>query len=101
MGMVLKCDARLLKQPDRAFQLFFFLEDDTMQVYEQQVKNSGMNSAPNFLKRGKYEVPHTHTHTHTHPGPGPHHGLGPGPGTVHERKQTFAIGRARVRIALD
>ena len=93
MGMVLKCDARLLKQPDRAFQLFFFLEDDTMQVYEQQVKNSGMNSAPNFLKRGKYEVPHTHPYY----GPGP----GPGPGTVHERKQTFAIGRARVRIALD
>jgi hypothetical protein len=61
MGMVLKCDARLLKQPDRAFQLFFFLEDDTMQVYEQQIKNSGMNSAPNFLKRGSYEVPHTHS----------------------------------------
>ena len=55
-GQVLKVDVKLIKEPERRFQIFFFLEDDTLQVYEEVVKNSGMDGSPNYLKRGNYEV---------------------------------------------
>jgi hypothetical protein len=37
----------------RAFMLTFYLEDDTIQVFEEEIRNSGCTGGT-FLKRGKY-----------------------------------------------
>jgi len=55
-GQVLKVYATMLKNPSRNFQMFYFLEDDNLQIYEDVVKNSGMSNSGNFLRKGLYEV---------------------------------------------
>jgi len=54
---LLRCKAVLLSQnpidSSREFMITFFLEDDTIAVYEEVKRNSGIWGG-NFLKRGKY-----------------------------------------------
>ncbi len=40
----------------RKFFMFYHLEDDTVNVFEDVAKNSGLPVGGNFLKRGKYQV---------------------------------------------
>ena len=55
-GKVLRCNVTLLKEPKRKFSFFYFLEDDTVSVFEEITKNTGMAGSPNFLKRGIYDA---------------------------------------------
>lgn len=56
-GKLIRCKAVLLTNNpvdnSREFLISFFLEDDTIQVYEDVKRNSGIWGG-NFLKRGKY-----------------------------------------------
>lgn len=65
----LRCKLKALTQSaTRIFMLTYYLEDDTLQIYEEVVRNSGHNGG-NFLKRGKYQnhlpdVSYTGAHKH-------------------------------------
>lgn len=53
----LRCKLKALKDQGastRSFLLTYYLEDDTLQIYEEVVRNSGY-SGGNFLRRGIYE----------------------------------------------
>ena len=56
-GRFMRCKAHLISTNDidkgREFMVTFYLEDDSLQIYEEVVRNSGL-SGGNFLKRGKY-----------------------------------------------
>lgn len=62
-GRLIRCKAVLLTNnvvdASREFMITFFLEDDTIQVFEDVRRNSGIGGG-NFLKRGRYmnELPH-------------------------------------------
>lgn len=57
-GRVLRAKAVLVSggpiDLSRSFLVTFFLEDDTLQIYEENRRNSGINGG-NFLKRGRYK----------------------------------------------
>lgn len=54
----IRCKAKLMTNDSinstREFLMTFYLEDDTLQIYEEDRRNSGIK-AGTFLKRGKYE----------------------------------------------
>jgi hypothetical protein len=58
LGQIIRCKCKLLSgnavNLSRIFMLTFHLEDDTIGVYEEVVRNSGV-SGGNFLKRGNYD----------------------------------------------
>ena len=53
----LRCKTKLisdrLNDQQRIFNLTFYLEDDTIQIYEEDIRNSGIKGGT-FLKRGRY-----------------------------------------------
>lgn len=55
---LLRCKLRLVSEKvtdqKREFMLTYYLEDDTVQVFEEVIRNSGIIGG-NFLKRGKYD----------------------------------------------
>jgi hypothetical protein len=62
-GRILRCKTKLITDKEidrgRTFMVTFRLEDDSVQIYEEIVRNSGLGGG-NFLKRGKYinTLPH-------------------------------------------
>lgn len=56
-GRQVRCRAQLITDSPidstREFMITYFLEDDTIQIYEDSKRNSGITGG-NFLKRGKY-----------------------------------------------
>lgn len=58
LGQIIRCKCKLLSgnavNLSRNFMLTFHLEDDTIGVYEEVIKNSGVDGG-NFLKRGNYD----------------------------------------------
>ena len=57
LGQIIRCKCKLVTGNEvnlsRVFMLTFHLEDDTIGVYEEVVRNSGVDGG-NFLKRGSY-----------------------------------------------
>lgn len=51
---LLSTDSKHPGEANRVFMLTYYLEDDTLQIYEETVRNSGYGGG-NFLKRGKYQ----------------------------------------------
>lgn len=58
LGQIIRCKCKLISgsavNRSRNFMLTFYLEDDTIGVYEEVVRNSGIDGG-NFLKRGNYD----------------------------------------------
>ena len=57
-GRILRCKTNLVTEKTidkgREFMVTYYLEDDSIQIYEEIVRNSGL-AGGNFLKRGRYK----------------------------------------------